>query len=91
MGTTGKYCSDCCHYIHGNETRLCALGRSYAGYLREPCRMFNMGEEMPTKRCPMCGKEKGVDEFYVTKQTKDGLSECCKECRPHNYLKKGKS
>ena len=32
------------------------------------------------KRCPKCGKEKPLDEFYVRKNHGDGFSSYCKEC-----------
>jgi 5-methylcytosine-specific restriction endonuclease McrA len=32
------------------------------------------------KRCPACGETKPADAFYVSKQTKSGLSGWCKSC-----------
>lgn len=47
---------------------------------------------MKTKHCPKCNITKSINEFYKSKQTKDGLKGWCKECckvsnraREHKY------
>lgn len=40
----------------------------------------NVGE-VATKRCPKCGRELPVTEFYSNKHNKDGLQDKCKECQ----------
>lgn len=46
-------------------------------------------QEIKTKRCPKCGIELPLSEFYVKKGAADGLQSWCKECQKiasHNRL-----
>lgn len=38
-------------------------------------------QEIKTKRCPKCGRELPLSEFYVKKGAADGLQAWCKECQ----------
>jgi len=41
---------------------------------------------MKTKFCSKCGEEKNIDEFPVSKQTRDGVYSWCKDCK-NNKIK----
>lgn len=38
-------------------------------------------EEVPTKKCPKCGRVLPTTEFYGNKNNKDGLQDKCKDCQ----------
>lgn len=38
-------------------------------------------QEIKTKRCPKCGRELPLSEFYLNRATRDGLQTWCKECQ----------
>lgn len=38
-------------------------------------------QEIKTKRCPKCGRELPLSEFYVKNSAADGLQPWCKECQ----------
>ena len=43
--------------------------------------MSTRKENMTTKKCPRCKKEKTLDLFNKHKRTKDGLQGYCKACQ----------
>lgn len=38
-------------------------------------------QEIKTKKCPKCGRELQIDEFYTNKSSADGLQSWCKDCQ----------
>lgn len=42
-------------------------------------------EVIPTKKCPKCGRELPITEFYTNIRNKDGLQDKCKECQKALY------
>ena len=38
-------------------------------------------DAVPTKKCPKCGRELPVTEFYTNSYNKDGYQDKCKECQ----------
>ena len=38
-------------------------------------------QEIKTKRCPKCGRELPLNEFYLKRAAPDGLQTWCKECQ----------
>ena len=34
-----------------------------------------------TKRCPYCGEEKELNQYYRSRSSADGLQSYCKECQ----------
>ena len=38
-------------------------------------------DAVPTKKCPKCGRELPVTEFYTNTHSKDGYQDKCKECQ----------
>ena len=82
-----KYCYNCAHYLHGQLENPCAKDQIRVGYLLAGCWKWQ-GEksseenEMPTKVCPICGKDLTIDNFYRQISSLDGLSAACKMCKP---------
>lgn len=38
-------------------------------------------QEIKTKRCPKCGRELPLNEFYLNRAAPDGLQPWCKKCQ----------
>lgn len=38
-------------------------------------------QEIKTKKCPKCGRELPLSEFYLKRSAADGLQTSCKECQ----------
>lgn len=47
--------------------------------MQESKRNYNI-RIMETKKCPKCGRELPVSEFWKNASTEDGLQTYCKEC-----------
>ena len=85
-----RICYNCCHYQQGQIENPCSKNPRYVGYLREGCRLWSeqergIDENNATKRCVICGKVLPVKMFHQTKETKDGLTDACKDCKPRYW------
>lgn len=87
-----RICGECALYRHGDIENPCEKGDRYCGYLLEnkPCWKAREDDEVDeaTKVCAKCGRELPISEFYKTKRTKDNLSNVCKICMPHPWLRR---
>lgn len=82
METTGKYCCECIHYLHGVLENPCKYNMRSVGYLNQGCWRWESengtGVEMPTKKCSICGEVKEIAEFVYDKGK---YTHYCKACR----------